>query len=418
MKPSAMKRLAVLLAFFWIPWTAGAQDIRIAAVVNDDVISIGDLEQRLRLVLASSAIEDTPQTRQRVVPQVLRTLIDEKLEMQEAKRLNVKVTDKELQDSLSRLEAQNKIPPGGLDAYLQQRRIDPASLRDQITAAIAWAKLVRRKLASSVNVSEEEINEAMVRLQQNEGQPLNRVGEIFLAVDDPRQNDEVRRLAERLFEQLRQGASFSAVAQQFSQSATAAVGGDVGWVPAGQLGPELSKVVEQLQRGEVAPPIRASGGYYVLMLIDRRLPSRNSAGDTVVSLTQVTFPLSADAAPAQRAAAEAQAQQVADAASNCAEMIELGRQRAPELSGDLGRLKIADLPAELQPVVTVLPTGQPSKPVPLRGGIGVLMVCERQSAGLPSRDEVADAIGRSRLEALARRYLRDLRRVAFIDVRA
>src|SRR6185503_16885980 len=103
-----------------------------------------------------------------------------------------------------------------------------------------------------------------------------RVAEIFLAVDNPSQDEETRRLADRLSMQMRQGARFSAVARQFSQSATAAVGGDIGWVRPDQLAPELGKAVSQLRPGELSAPIRAGGGYYVLLVVDRRTGATGS----------------------------------------------------------------------------------------------------------------------------------------------
>jgi peptidyl-prolyl cis-trans isomerase SurA len=401
--------LAVLLA----P-PARAQETRIAAVVNDDVISVVDLQQRIRMVLLSSNLEDQPQTRQRVAGQVLRGLVDEKLELQEAKRLNVKVSDEEIAEALGRIEKQNNLKPGSLDEYLRQRGIERSSLVEQLKATIAWGKLVRRKMAT-VSLSEEEVNDAVARMKENEGQPLSRVAEIFLTVDDPRQEDDVHRFADRLFDQMKQGAPFPALAQQFSQSATAAVGGDIGWVTPAQLGGEVGKVVERLKPGEVSPPFRATGGYYMIFLIDRRV---SAAQDATVSLVQVTFPVAPNAPESERQKAAAQAADVGNNARSCGEMLKLGQERAPQTSGDLGQVKVGELPAELRDPVLSLPIAQASKPLPLRGGIGVLMVCSRDnpSAG-PSRDEVAEMLSRQRAETLARRYLRDLRRVAFVDVR-
>jgi peptidyl-prolyl cis-trans isomerase SurA len=124
--------------------------------------------------------------------------------------------------------------------------------------------------------------------------------------------------------------------------------------------------------------------------------------------------------PADRDRATAEAKSVAETAKSCGEMLKLGHDRAPETSGDLGEVKVSDLPAELQQTVLKLPVAQPSPPLPLRGGIGVLMVCSREapaSASAPNREEVADALSRQRLDTLARRYLRDLRRTAYVDVR-
>src|SRR5471032_2605973 len=113
-----MKRLLISLALLLAAASASAQETRIAAVVNDDVISVADLASRMRLVFASSNIQDVPETRQRVTRQVVRMLVDEKLQMQEAKRLGVKVPDEEVNAGLAVIETQNKVPKGGLDAML------------------------------------------------------------------------------------------------------------------------------------------------------------------------------------------------------------------------------------------------------------------------------------------------------------
>jgi peptidyl-prolyl cis-trans isomerase SurA len=422
------RRLLFCLLVLALP--AAAQETRIAAVVNDEVISLADLNGRLKLALVSSNIEDTAQARQRIAPQVLRGLIDEKLQLQEAKRLNIRVGEDEIEQAIRRIEGQNNLPAGRLDKYLAERGIDKSTLVDQVTATIAWGKLVRRRYGQTVTVTPEEVDEALAKLKENIGQPVTRVAEIFLAVDDPGQEEEVRRAAERLLEQLRSGSPFPAMAQQFSQAATAAVGGDIGWVQPAQLAPELAQAVQQMRPGELAGPIRAGGGYHILLLIDRRIPGqapRPVQTEGSVDLIQVMFPIAADAPAAERERVQRAAQAVTQEAKSCADMRRIGRERAPRSSGDLGRIRVADLPAELRQVVGGLPIGEPSRPLPLRGGLGVLMVCSRDAPPppppvaveptLPSREEIADNLTRQKLENIARRYLRDLRRLAFVDVR-
>ncbi len=218
-------------------------EIRIAAVVNDEVISVADLASRIRMVMLSTSIADTPQARQRLAAQVLRTLIDEKLQMQEAKRKNVTATDAEINKTIASIAQQNNMQPGQLDQVLKANGIEHSALVDQVKASIVWAKLVRQIAADTDPVSDAEIDETLKRLKQNENEPESRVAEIFLAVDNPQQDGEVLALAQRLSEQMKQGARFSAVAQQFSQSPTAAVGGDLGWIHPDELSPALAKAV-------------------------------------------------------------------------------------------------------------------------------------------------------------------------------
>ncbi len=398
---------------------AHAQETRIAAVVNDDVISLGDLQARVNLMLVSSQFQDTPQVRQRIAPQVLRTLIDEKLEMQEAKRFNVAVSEAEIQRTMDRLEQQNNMPKGGLRQFLDARGIPLSTLTSQITAAIAWGKLVDNRLSQSVAVSEEEINEAIARVKANIGKPESRVAEIFLGVDNPSQEEQVRQLAERLIEQIRAGANFPAVAQQFSQSPTAAVGGDLGWVTSGELPGDIDQAVERMQPGQLSPPVRASGGFYLLYLLERRTVGTASPGDAVINLSRVVFPLAPNASDADRRRALAAAEEVSASAKSCGEMAKIGQERAPQLSGEMKDLKVGKLPPEMRNVVQELKVAEASKPLVLHDGVGVFMLCERKDAPppVPTRDQIADTLVRQRLDTLARRYIHDLRRAAYVDMR-
>jgi peptidyl-prolyl cis-trans isomerase SurA len=396
-------------------------ETRIAAVVNDEVISVADVTSRLRMVMLSSNLTDSPETRQRVAAQVLRTIVDEKLQMQEAKRQNVTATDEEINKALAQIEKQNNMQPGQLDQVLKSRGIERSALVDQLTASIVWAKLVRRLVSQTSVVSDEEIDYALQRAKETANEPQSRVAEIFLAVDNPQQEDEVRRLAERLTEQMKQGARFSAVAQQFSQSATAAVGGDIGWVRPEQLSPELGKVVAQMRPGELSPPIRAGSGYYLVLVLDRRSGRSASPEESLVHLVQIVFPLPAQATEPMRRAAIAEAQSAKTTAKNCEELLKIGKEKGSAQLSSEGRLRVDQVTPAMRNIVLGLEVGQTSPPIVQKNGVGVVMMCEKaappSAPTVPSRDEIGETLMRQRLETLARRYMRDLRRTAFVDVR-
>jgi peptidyl-prolyl cis-trans isomerase SurA len=395
-------------------------ETRIAAVVNDEVISVADVRSRLRMVMLSSNLTDSPETRQRVANQVLRTIVDEKLQTQEAKRQNITATDEEINKAFAQVARQNNIQPEQLDQILKQHGIERSALIDQLTASIVWSKLVRRLLSQTNIVSDEEIDYALKRAKESVNEPQSRVAEIFLAVDNPQQEEEVKRLAERLSEQMRQGARFSAVAQQFSQSATAAVGGDIGWVRPEQLSPDLGKAVAQMRPGELSAPIRTGAGYYLLLVLDRR--SGRSAGpeDTLLHLVQIVFPLPPQAPEAMRRAAIIEAQNARTTAKSCEELLKIGKEKgSPQLSSE-GRLRLDQIAPAMRNIVLGLEAGQTSQPIVQKNGVGVIMVCEKAApaaATIPTREEIAETLMRQRLDTLARRYMRDLRRTAFVDVR-
>src|ERR1700738_1828925 len=351
-------------------------ETRIAAVVNDEVVSVADVRSRLRMVMLSSNFPDSPETQQRIAGQVLRTIVDEKLQMQEAKRQNVTATDDEVNKAIVQIEKQNNMQPGQLDGVLKARGIDRTALVDQVTASIVWAKLVRRLLAQTNSVSDEEIDDALKRLKESINEPQSRVAEIFLAVDNPQQDDEVRRLAERLIEQMKRGARFSAVAQQFSQSATAAVGGGLGWLRAEQLSPDLAKAVTPMRPGELSPPIRTAAGYYLLLVLDRRSGRAAGPEETVLHLVQIVFPLSPQAPEAMRRTTILEAQGAKATAKNCEELLKIGKEKgSPQLSSE-GRLRVEQIAPAMRNIVLGLEPGQSSQPIVQKNGVGVIMVCE------------------------------------------
>jgi peptidyl-prolyl cis-trans isomerase SurA len=405
------------------PEAAGATpapsfETRIAAVVNDGVITLGDLDSRIKMVMLSSNLPDTPEMEKRLAPQVLRTLIDEQLEMQAAKRHHITATQDELRKALDAIEAQNHMKAGALVKFLTAHGIEKGALVDQLTASIEWVKLVQQRALEGNPISGEEIDHEMKRLSEHANEPESRVAEIFLPVDRPGRGAEVRQLAQRLVAQMRQGARFSAIAQQFSQSPTAAVGGDMGWLRPQQLPAELGKAVAGMQPGELSPPIRTADGYYLLLLLDRRSRAIASEQNTILDIVQVAFPLPLGATDAMKKAAIAEAESVRAAATSCPEFLKIGKARAPRLSSE-GRLRLTQIAPAVRHMLLSLPIGTPSPPILQKNGVGVLMVCHKSvpKEATLNRKEVANTLLRQRLDIVARQYLRKLRRAAFVDVR-
>ena len=408
-----------LCVFLLCAGSAFAQETRIAAVVNDDIVSLNDLEARETLVMRSSGIPDSPENRAHIASEVLHTLIDERLEMQEAKRVDIRVSKEEINQALARIEQQNNMPKGALDAFLAKEGISRASLIDQVTAALTWAKVVRNRLSQDVNISDDEIDEALARLKQDVNVPQDRVSEIFLAIDNPTQEPEVKALADRLINQIRSGIKFDALARQFSQSPTAAVGGDLGWVTPNQMLPELGDALKKMNPGEMSYPLRSGSGYYILYLVDRRTLGAPNPNDATLSMVEVVLPLQSTAPNDEQQRVIMHAEQVAGEVKSCGELAKVGRDEAPQTSRELADVKVGDLPANVRQAVLGLGIAEASKPIAMPTGVGIVMVCEKKNApgGLPTRDEIADSLARQRLDALARRYLSDLRRSAYVDIR-
>ena len=264
-------------------------------------------------------------------------------------------------------------------------------------------------------MGEDEIDEALERLEDSRGQPEYRVAEIFLSIESPEQEREIMRTAENLLVQLRQGADFRGIARQFSESATSAVGGDIGWVILGNLSKQIDTILPDLAVGELSGLIRTFDGVQIVKLIDRRNVLTADPLDTRVHLAQLII----DDFGADRDLMIDHIKGVHGEAADCADMLERSDQFASPQSGDLGELTMGDMPVELREAVRNAKAGQLSAPLPFGNGFRILMVCDRIEAkvDLPTRAALRQDIGTRRLELQARRYLRDLRRAAFVDFR-
>ena len=419
--------LRALPLVFLFATSAPAQDaLRIAAVVNDQIVSVYDLEMRISLLLLFSGLPDTTETRQRLALQALRTLVDDELKRQEAKRQKIKLGDKDIAEAMRHLEQSNGLKEGGLQEILERRRIEKTALTKQIEAQLYWGKLVSRFFGPQVQISDEEVNAALAEIERHKGKPEYRVSEIFLPVDRPENDGDVLALANRLVLQFQRGTGFEALARNFSKSATAEHGGDLGWNAQGQLDQDLDKVVVQLQPGQISTPIRTSEGYYIVLLKDRRVSTGLATEPTqspVVNVQQFFLPIEKTASPIEVASGMDAARRIAAKSKTCEDLDKAGKAIGSPLSGNLGDMRIDALAPQQRTLIRALPPLTPSQPMQTEDGIIVLMVCKRQDerAAQPDQTNMRGQVERrlieERLDMASQQYLKDLRRNAFVDIR-
>ncbi len=417
MKRVRLFLFASVLAFVFAAPTNAQQVERIAAVVNDKVISIYDLRQRIELLILSAGLPNTSEQRRGMVPQVLRGLIDEVLQAEEAARLNVRVTTREIDDAVSQIEQANRMPEGRFEDIVRSRGVSPEAALAQIRADLAWQKLVRRRILPTIEIGEEEIDSVIKRIRSGEGQTQYRVSEILLPVDDAAQRKAVLELANRLASQIRLGADFSGIARQFSKSASAATGGDIGWIQEGELIDEANQALASLEVGKVSDPIQTPDGYLILRMTDRRKLRTPGAEDAQITLRQLLLQVPQDAPEADVESQLALAREVATTTTDCDDFAEVARELGTPQPAEPAGFRVGDLNERLRRVAADLAVGVASEPQRTPAGVQIIMVCDRQEAGALPRDQIRETLLRQRIDMLSRRYLRDLRRSAFIDLR-
>jgi len=411
---SAVAVLALGAGLATLPPAPGlAQDtLRAAIVVNDQVVSELELVMRLRLAIISAGLRETEETRQRIEPQVIRALVDEMIQSQEAKRLDITVDEARVQETFARIAGNNNLQPEQLAQALLQSGILPEYLLGQIRAQLLWQQVVARRLRPQVQITEEEIDEAVARIEATSDQPQRLLAEIFLGIDNVTEEALVREQASQIYDDLQKGANFPALARQFSQSASAPNGGDLGWVEPGQLPAELETAIAGLRPGQLSQPIETVNGIYLILVRDQRTAPES---EVTVTLKQVFFPVRERTREALERAA-GRAVEAAAAITTCDDVAAVAERMQSPGTVDLGTVSVDDLPANLRQVVANLPVNQASPPVEVPGGVSTVVVCDRQDGGV-NRAKVEERLVRDKLEVLARRLMRDLRRAANVEIR-
>lgn len=405
--------------------TAIAQDAAqtdsqaIAAIVNDRIISSYDLDQRVRLVMVSSGIPNTPENVSRIRGQVLRALVDEYLQRQEAQRLNVEVSRAELDAALERIAQRSNVTVGQIDQLLNEGGVSRSALETQIAADIAWNRVVQQQFSGLVTVSQNEIDEVLRRLEEESDQPRYLVSEILITFDNPVHAEEISAGIKRLVEQMREGAPFEAVARQFSQSASAANGGDIGWVHASQLPDGVSNVVANMQTGMISDPIRTVNGYYIVQV---RAMQTGTGADPMrdqYSLMHVLLPLTPDAEPAAVSRRAREAEEFRAQVTSCEMAPALARKYLSGTTQPAQQVIAGNLDPQVRGALAGVPVGRATAPTRSERGVEMLVVCGHRVAQgeMPTREQIDDTLFEQQLSMMGRRYLRDLRRDAVVVYR-
>lgn len=398
--------------------TALAQTNRIVAVVNGDVVSANEVANRARLFALNSGMGPNSDVLARLTPQVTRLLVDERLRMQEVQRRRILVSDSDVGDAVRDIEQRNGLPPGGLAGQLRSSGVEPRALYDQIRSQIGWSRLVRAMLGAQAEVRPKEVEEFVAAHKARTGEPEYLVSEIFVPVDEPGSEPEVRRFVDDVVGQLRRGVPFPAAATQFSQSQTALQGGDMGWTRADEYDPAVARILTQMPQGAIGNPVRVPGGFQIVSLRQKRETGRELA--TLVSLRQTFYPFTSALDP------QAPTQQQRDAVErartlqdkSCSVVEAAGNANRPV---DPGTVRLDTMePAPLRNLIASLPVGRASQPIITPEGVMVIAVCTKETRNLAelTPDQARSQILRERAELTSRQLQRDLRRRAMIEQRS
>ncbi len=394
---------------------------QIIAIVNGQILTQRDVEDRARLFAVSTGLPLTTEIMTRMRSQLINQLIDERLKMQEILSRHINVEPEQIAEAIHSIEARNGMPENALRNRLKADGISLTTLIDQLRVQIGWMQVLRENLGIRSRVTPLQITQREEALQNESGRPQYFMSEIFIPVVDPRHDETELSFVKTIITQLRNGAPFPIVAAQFSQDQSALQGGSRGWMQEDNIEPEVLSVIKQMPENAISNPIKVPGGYEIVTVHARRTIGKQMG--TLLNMRQAFFPFSSQLNPAEPTDQQKLSLQKALHASqtikSCNEMEALNASLGNTRPSNPG-LQIAErLAPQMKQVVDKIPTGHVSRPLVAPDGIALIMICSRDQRNLAQQTpgQIADQLMNERVEQASQQLQRSLRRHAIIKLR-
>lgn len=260
-----MKKLILsLLISLSITTQAAADSVKIAALINGEIISTEDISDQIDIFMVSSPIPFNADTQEMITRRVLAQAVELKLKDQAAEKEGISVSEEEINQQLNQWAKKNNTTLSAL----KNRGINKAALAANVKAELAWIKLIRKKYYQTGSLTQKEINETIEEVTKDMSVKKYQVLEIFIKKENATG-------IEQLVEKLREDSRFELYAARFSEAPSAANGGNLGWINSGKMLSALEMRLSKMSPGEVSDAILIGNGYYILKLLQVFDPAQN-----------------------------------------------------------------------------------------------------------------------------------------------
>ncbi|WP_175084033.1 peptidylprolyl isomerase [Trinickia soli] len=402
----------------------------VAAVVNDDVITVRELDGRVGLIerrLAQQHAPVPPQDQLRA--QVLNQMVLERIQLEKAKEDGIVVDDAAVQKTLQRLAAANNLSLDVYRARIEAEGVPWSVFTRDARNELTLSKLREKEVDSKVTVSDAEVAN-YIASQRGPGaraQQDLRIEHILVKAPAGASEADVaaaQKKAEAILQQAKGGAKFETLAKQNSQAADAAKGGDLGFKAPSTLPAPFVTAAAQLRPGEVNPDvIRTDAGFEVMRLVDRRVGVGGSAADAPKLVQTHVRHILLRVGEGQPEAGARQKlleiRQQIEAGGDFAKFASTYSQDgSASQGGDLGWISPGETVPEFERAMNNLKDGEISEPVRSEYGYHLIQVLGRREAEgsvQQQLDLARQAIGQRKAEQAYADWLRQLRDSAYVQ---
>ena len=399
---------------------------RVEVIVNDDVITRRELDERVASVTRMLLKQKTALPDRNILErQVQERMIIEKLQAQFAKDSGMRVDDAQLDKTILRIAQQNKFPSvAAFRAKLEQEGTIFKDFREEIRTEMISVRLREREVDSKLVISENDVDNYLSNQERQEGKGEElQLAHIMIVVPEQASADKIqtyRTRAEQALAKLRGGESFAQVAAGFSDAQDALKGGEIGWRPADRLPPLFAESLQKMKPGEVSPILRSPNGFHIVKLLDRR--SKDTP--VVIMQTHARHILIKTSELVSENEAKERLQEIKQRIDKGADFAEQARLHSEDGSasqgGDLGWLSPSETVPEFEGAMDALKVGQVSGLVQSGFGWHLIQVLERRNTDVSveqKRQRARNAIRTFKSDEAFQDWLRQLRDRAFVEYR-
>lgn len=409
-------RWAVAAAFGMMLLTPQAQatQVSIAAIVGDEVITTTDVNERRDLVLATAGIPATPENQEKITPRIVQGLIDEALQLREAKALSLSISDEELAKAIGALGTRGN-PPETIQNFISRNHLSQRSFENQLRAQLAWSKVVQRKLRRNVSVGQDEVARAQAAAAAAPGEMEVRVQAIEIKMDE-KDAGAMSKLLDEVALAVQSGDAFNSIAARYAQQPALRYNPPV-WLAEKNLPLPLQQALRSMKEGESTPPLKGEKNAQFIQLLERKATPKQ-ADSTEYAIKQIAIPHPKKRDKATLVAFEQTVNTLKADPGSCESEAVPSVTVTPQVQ--FVRATLGAMTPQQRSLIGRLEVGQVSDPLPGPDAVRLVLLCEKIEApaqAQPNADAMRQQLFAEKLELEAQKYLRNLRRDAFIDIK-
>jgi peptidyl-prolyl cis-trans isomerase SurA len=398
---------------------------RIVAIVNNEVITLNDLNGRMAMVVKQLQAQSTQLPPQDALKkQLLERMINDMVQMQEAKETGIKVDDATLDKALQRIADENSLSMTEFRRRLEQDGVIWQKFREEVRGEVIMSRLREREVESGINVTEAEVD-TQLSLEAHEATTDQefRLAHILVLVPEQATSAQIearRKRALLALSELRKGADFAQISAQYSDAPDALQGGNLGWRPSGRLPAIFLESLTPLKAGEITDILRSANGFHIVKLLDKR--GRNA--QPTIQQTHVRHILIKSKEGVTDNDAKERLARLRERIIGGADFAELAKVHSDDPSnskgGDLGWISPNDTVPEFERAMNQLRDNEISAPVQSTFGWHLVQVIERRTEGITEERKRATARNTIRARKADEAYqdwLRQTRDRAFVELK-